>query len=197
MLLMSKGKWAPPKDMKAQLYLLEPPQSHWPNWTDTCPQGSADDTSDCATCSALQRDNLPTWDGKIKLAETRVCSQASLPCPSVVVSCSSRDRGEKGGQKDRGKPERGGGLDTSHPMEVSNHFQLHSWGPGLEDGFSSRYCSPASPLEMDVVASYHFGPLTSRIKLLAHPLLAFPLQRAATVDTKAFESGLTAQSCEH
>lgn len=63
---------------------------------------------------------------KKKLAETRVRSQASLPCPSVVVSCSSRDRAEKGGQKDRGKPERGGGLDTSHPMEVSNHFQLHS-----------------------------------------------------------------------
>lgn len=36
-----------------------------------------------------------------------------------------------------------------------------------------------------------------RIKLLVCPLPAFPLQRAAAVDCKAFESGLTAQSPKH
>lgn len=51
--------------------------------------------------------------------------------------------------------------------------------------------------EIDVVASYHFGTLTPRIKSTACFPLAFPLQRAATVDTKGFESGLTAQSHEH
>lgn len=72
---------------------------------------------DCATCSALQRDNLPTREGKKPLTETRVCSQASLPCPLAVVSCSSRDWREKGGQKESGKPEterRGTGSPTSY-----------------------------------------------------------------------------------
>lgn len=154
---------------------------------------------DCATCSALQRDNLPTREGKKTLTETRVCSQASLPCPLAVVSCSSRDWRERREDRKRAgsQRQREEGLDPPHPTEVSDHFQLREWGPGPGDGFSSRSCSPASPLEMDVVASYHLGPFTPRIKLLVCPLLAIPLQRAATVDTKAFESGLTAQSREH
>lgn len=114
-------------------------------------------------------------------------------CPAPQETGERReDRKRAGSQRQREE-----GLDPPHPTEVSDHFQLREWGPGPGDGFSSRSCSPASPLEMDVVASYHLGPFTPRIKLLVCPLLAIPLQRAATVDTKAFESGLTAQSREH
>lgn len=68
-----------------------------------------DHTRNCATCSALQRDDLSVWEGKKKtLAETRVCSQASLPCPLVVMSCSSREQRKKERQKDSGKQERRG-----------------------------------------------------------------------------------------
>lgn len=161
------------QNTKAQLYLLKPPWSHQPSWTDTCPQGLADHTTNCATCSALQRDDLLTWESKKNLTETRVCSQDTLPCPSVVVSYSSGDWGRERETRESERRETGSLMSyrsiQPHPMAVFNHLQFHKWGPGPGDGFSLQYCSPSCTLVTDVVASYHLGPFTPRIKLLACP----------------------------
>jgi len=56
-----------------------------------------------ALCSSGMIYQLGKAKKNRNLAETCVCSPASLPCPSGIASCSSRDWGEKQGQKESRK----------------------------------------------------------------------------------------------
>lgn len=163
------------QNMKAQLHLLKPPWSHRPSWTDTCPPGLADHTTNYATCSALQRDDLLTWESKKKSSQKHVFALRTHSLALQWLCPAPQENGEERERETRESERRGTGSLTSyrsthpHPMEVFNHLQFYKWGAGPGDGFSSQYCSPCCPLDMDVVASYHLGPFTPRIKLLACP----------------------------
>lgn len=107
------------QSVKAWLYLLEVPQSYRPSFAEKSPRRMAA----WATCSALHRKHLAAWEGK-KRAEVGICSQATLLHPSAVGPCSSRDWGEKGGQRESRKTtgEREWGLDASNA----------SWSTGVQ-----------------------------------------------------------------
>lgn len=97
--------------VKARLYLLEVPLSYISSFAEKSPRRMAV----WAMCSTLHRKHLAAWEGK-KRAEVDICSQATLLHPSAVGPCSSRDWGEKGGQRESGKTtgEREWGLDASN-----------------------------------------------------------------------------------
>lgn len=146
---------------------------------------------DSATVFELQRKDLPAWESKQTQAQTRLLSGLTLSPFSCVLLLKKLGK-EAGTEPEWTTREMRGTASLLPYRSVKPVLAPQMRIPGY--GFSCKYRSPAPPTKRDVVASYHLRPFTPRIKLKAWSLLVFPLQRAATVDSKAFESGLTAQS---
>lgn len=138
----------------------------------------------------LWRQKKPSQEHVFVLRPHSLALQCLCPAPQETGERRG-DRKRAGNERERDRQT--GSLTSYRSVQPLPAPQVRS----RSRRFSSRYCSPASPLEMDVVASYHLGPFTPRIKPLACLLLVLPLQRAATVDTKAFKNGLTTQSHEY
>lgn len=177
--LVSKGQQALQRmiqNVKARLYLLRWPWSHRLKQADTCPQWPVVHTNNRETWSALQKEVLPTWEGKKKptkkhSTETPVCSH------SLALQClcpAPQETGERRGDRKRVQNQREKRDWIPHILQKCPTTSTSTGEVQVQkmDLVPSTTLQPLPTLhaptpdclEMNVVTSYHLETFTPRIK---------------------------------